>query len=149
MERRILVVDDDDGLRDLMVEVLERAGYRSSCASDGEAGWTALRSYRFDALITDHEMPRLTGLDLLRRLREVERTVPVILTSGNMPGGDTDLPSLLPPGVALQKPFSLIRMLDAVRGLLDPASAAMANLPPRRAPDPYGQHPISRAGRSL
>ena len=125
-----------------MVEVLGRAGYRSTGASDGEAGWSALRSDRFDALITDHEMPRLSGLELLRRVRAVESAVPVVLASGNLPLGDPELSSLLPPGVALRKPFTLTRLLEALRGLLDPPA-------PGRLPNPCGQHPISGTGPIL
>ena len=126
MERRILIVDDDAGLRDFVAKALHGAGYSIHCAEDGEAGWNALCSDAFDALITDHEMPRLTGLDLLRRVRAVQRNVPVILTSGNMPWHDPDLLRLLPPGVALEKPFSLAGLLANVRGLLVPVDSTAA-----------------------
>lgn len=123
MERRILIVDDDAEVRDFLARALHGAGFRTHCAEDGEAGWNALRWGSFDALITDHEMPRLTGMDLLRRVRSVQRTVPVILTSGNMPWHDPDLARLLPPGIALQKPFTLAGLLAHLRGLLVPAEA--------------------------
>lgn len=115
---RILVVDDDAGVRDVLGKVLRHADYRVSCAVDGEAGWEALRADRFDVLITDHDMPRLTGLDLLRRVRAAPLDVPVILISGSMPWAETDLLRLLPPGVALEKPFSFAELLAKVRAVL-------------------------------
>jgi DNA-binding response OmpR family regulator len=117
---RILVVDDDPGLRTMLKTVLGSAGYRISCAEDGEEGWHALCANRFDALITDHEMPRLTGLDLLRRVRARPLNVPVILTSGRIPWDQEDLTRLLPPGLALRKPFSFVELLACVRRILAP-----------------------------
>ena len=126
---RILIVDDDPGIRNLMARALRGAGYRISCAGDGEAGWDALCAEGFDLLITDHEMPRLTGLDLLRRVRAGSLHVPVILTSGRMPWNEKDLLQLLPPGKALEKPFMLGKLLASIRSFLTPAelTAQMSN----------------------
>jgi DNA-binding response OmpR family regulator len=103
--------------------VLRTAGYSAHCAADGEEGWTAFRAKHFDALITDHEMPRLSGLDLIRRVRAVPVKVPVILISGRMPCDEENLSRLLPPGVALKKPFSMAVLLTHLRDMLIPASS--------------------------
>jgi DNA-binding response OmpR family regulator len=102
--------------------VLRGAGYLTSLAEDGEAGWEAFRLNRFDALITDHDMPRLTGLDLIRRVRSAEHKVPVILMSGRMPFDETSLHPLLTPGVVLKKPFSISDLMTKLSGLLLPKS---------------------------
>jgi len=122
----ILVVDDDPGLRAILNAVLSSAGYRISCAADGEEGWHALCADRFHALITDHEMPRLTGLDLLRRVRARPLDVPVILTSGRIPWDQEDLPRLLAPGLVLRKPFSFVELLASVRRILTPRAFTAA-----------------------
>jgi CheY-like chemotaxis protein len=115
----ILVVDDDAGIRDVLANFLRRSGYCVSCASDGEAGWEALCANNFNALITDHAMPRLTGLDLLRRVRSGPlKVLPAILISGEMPWGERDLLDLVWPGVAMEKPFSLLELLTSVRSIL-------------------------------
>ena len=116
----ILVVDDDASIRDIVAAVLLRTGYRVSCAEDGEAGWSALCSDTFDMVITDHEMPRLKGLDLLRRVRTVPLHVPVILASGMIPWHEPDLLPLLSPGQVLEKPYSLTELLATVRSFLTP-----------------------------
>ena len=115
---RILVVDDDAAVQAVVAEVLRREGYQVDCAEDGEAGWQALRADPLDLLITDHEMPRLSGLDLLRRVRAVPLALPVILMSGNMPADAPDLIALLPPCAALKKPFSVRELLDKVRAFM-------------------------------
>ncbi len=119
--KRILIVDDDGGIRFAVERGLREAGYRTDCAEDGEAGWDALRTDTFDALITDHEMPRLTGLGLIRRVRAEPLRLPVILMSGRMPSDEAVLFRLLPPGAALKKPFTLSELLAKLRAVLTPA----------------------------
>jgi len=114
----ILLVDDDPAIRGTVALLLEGAGYRVGCAADGEAGWHALCADRSDLLITDHEMPKLTGLELLRRVRTVSRHLPAIMISGCPPRGEADLESLLQPGAVLPKPFSIGVLLATVQELL-------------------------------
>ena len=119
----ILVVDDDAGVRFVLERVLRAAGYRVSAVDDGEAGWSAMCADSFDLIITDHDMPRLLGLDLVRRLRAVGFDLPVILISGRMPCDETDLLDVLKPGMAVEKPFSFNALLADVHGLLSGAKA--------------------------
>jgi DNA-binding response OmpR family regulator len=121
--RRILVVDDDTLVRRVFSRALSRAAYQVDCAEDGEGGWEALCANRFDLLITDHSMPRLTGLNLVRRIRNGPVKVPVIMVSGTMPWEEHDLLELLSPGVALAKPVSIAELLAHVRRLLAPSGS--------------------------
>jgi len=118
----ILIVDDDARIRDTVTAVLVHTGYRVSCAEDGEAGWNALCAAKFDMMITDHEMPRLKGLDLLRRVRAAPLNVPVLLASGNIPWHEPDLLPLLSPGEVLEKPYSAANLLEKVRSFLAPGN---------------------------
>jgi len=70
---RILYVEDVPELRDLTRAVFSRDGHHVECASDGVYGLDALAAnqYRFDLLITDHHMPRMNGLDLLKNVRRL------------------------------------------------------------------------------
>ncbi len=115
LPRRILVVDDDADMRHLLFHLLRADGYRVVCVEDGEAGWDALCALSFDAMITDHDMPRLNGLGLLRRVRAGPVRLPVILISGDMPWQDRELGRLLNPGLAIEKPFLLTEFLVSVR----------------------------------
>jgi CheY-like chemotaxis protein len=115
---RILVVDDDADIRNFVAQILCGVGHRVGFAEDGEAGWEALRAGDFDVLITDHDMPRLSGLDLVRRVRSVPVDLPVILMSGRLPQEGADFLRLHPPGQTMAKPFSLLELLDKVQCLL-------------------------------
>lgn len=82
--QHILVVDDSLNTREIEKEVLEASGYRVTLAEDGLDAWQKALGGRFDAILTDIEMPRLDGFSLTAKLRETERyrTTPiVILTS--------------------------------------------------------------------
>jgi two-component system, chemotaxis family, sensor histidine kinase and response regulator WspE len=63
---RILVVDDDISIRELSAAVLMPSGYQVDTAEDGAAGWEALHGNNYDLLITDHNMPRVSGVELVK-----------------------------------------------------------------------------------
>ncbi|MAF64099.1 MAG: DNA-binding response regulator [Planctomycetes bacterium] len=67
--RRLLVVEDDQDLREVLVEFLRREGYEVSEAADGEAGLEAVRAERPDLVCLDVMMPGLDGIEVCRRLR--------------------------------------------------------------------------------
>jgi DNA-binding response OmpR family regulator len=107
---RILVVDDEPDLRRLNAEVLKDSGYHVDTAEDGIAGWKALRAVRhapesYALLITDHDMPGLSGLALVKKLRAARIALPVIMATGTLPKEDlfTRYP-WLQPAAALVKP---------------------------------------------
>ena len=80
---RILVVEDEPLLRQLLTAALEGRGHTVETACDGEQGFQAARDRRPDVLITDFHMPVKTGILLLRGLREEGLRIPSILMSSN------------------------------------------------------------------
>ena len=88
--RRILVVEDEPDIRSLNAEVLKNSGYEVDTAEDGKAGWEALHATRpapesYALLITDHDMPGLSGLALIKKVRAARMALPVILATGTLP----------------------------------------------------------------
>ena len=136
----ILVADDDAGVRDVLANLLRRAGYRVACAANGEVAWVTLCAEKFDVLIADHSMPCLTGLELIRRIRFGPLSaLPCILMSGKMPWYEDDLLDLVRPGMAIGKPFSFFELLTCVRSLLPlptqgSAMALNQSVPERNVP---------------
>src|SRR4029077_10352056 len=82
---RILVADDDRDIRRLNARVLEQSGYQVDTAEDGAAAWEVLQIKAFNLLITDNDMPKLTGVELVRKLRSARMALPVILATGKLP----------------------------------------------------------------
>jgi len=65
----ILLVDDDPDLLKMTAGILKRAGYDVDTARDGADGWKALHDSHYDLLITDNSMPKVTGLELIQKVR--------------------------------------------------------------------------------
>lgn len=66
---RFLIVDDSEDLRDVMIRMVERAGHVSDEAKDGVEATVALTEHRYDVMLLDLSMPRMTGEDVVRWLR--------------------------------------------------------------------------------
>jgi DNA-binding response OmpR family regulator len=116
--KQILVIDDDTEVRTFVARTVVQAGFRADTAQDGEEGWRALCATNYDLVITDHEMPKLTGLKLIERMREVSIEPPCILISAMLPLPESDLEKIVHRGSVLPKPFSPGDLIERVYGLL-------------------------------
>jgi two-component system sensor histidine kinase/response regulator len=114
MGQRILVVDDEPFIVDVVATLLEDEGHTVMRAYDGDQALTRIAHGGCDLLITDHMMPRLSGLELIRRLHEqLHLTIPTILMSAVYPASPPPAPILF-----LPKPFDLDHLVRLVECLL-------------------------------
>lgn len=79
---RVLLIDDDAGVRDSMSRMLRAAGYTVQSAPTGEEGFELARGESFDVILSDMRMPGLSGLDVLRKLRDVRVDASFIIMTG-------------------------------------------------------------------
>jgi two-component system, chemotaxis family, sensor histidine kinase and response regulator WspE len=81
--KQVLIVDDSLTVRELERKLLEKRGYAVTVATDGMDGWNALRSASFDLVITDIDMPRMDGIELVTLIKRdaLLKTVPVMIVS--------------------------------------------------------------------
>ncbi len=119
----ILLAEDQDGIRDLVREFLQRKGYRVLFATDGEDALRIANEHKIsvDLLLTDLVMPNVGGRDLAHRLRQSHPRVKVLFMSGYAEpaisgGQDGGAP-------VLQKPFLLDALAHKIRELLDGSDA--------------------------
>lgn len=133
---RILYADDDDSLRRLGEWLLLHSGYAVDTVSDGAEAWAALQHTNYDLLITDNEMPRLTGLELIRKTRQARLKVPIILTSGTLAALPMDDLSWIECAAMLAKPFTCEQLLLVVRQTLRAAASRPA---PHAGGPPIGE----------
>ncbi len=119
---RILIIDDQPAVLRALRRTLERAGHEVSQAGDGK---TALRHFAgnpTDLVISDIYMPEMDGIEFLLSLREAERDLPVIVTSG---GGAASAHHLLTDAgylgatATIAKPFKIDELLELVRSVLE------------------------------
>ena len=80
-EPRVLVVDDEKSMRDLLAITLQKAGYDVTLAEGGAAAVEAIRRDSFDAIITDLRMPKVDGLQVLRSAKEASPDTAVIMVT--------------------------------------------------------------------
>jgi CheY-like chemotaxis protein len=83
---RVLIVDDEENLRQLGKHVLESQGYEVHCAGDGFEALTALKKSLPDVIISDLQMPNMNGFEFLSVVRQRFPAVPVVVISGEFSG---------------------------------------------------------------
>ena len=130
--QHILVVEDELDLRQLTAEVLIDAGYQVDLAQDGSAAWSALQLSEYDLLITDQFMPKVSGVELLRKIHDAGMTLPVVMATGVLPTWEFALHPCLQPVEMLLKPYSFEKLLGLVKNILTKAVSAQADLAPLR-----------------
>ena len=116
---RVLCVDDDPVTQRILVAALVRPGFSVECVGDGQ---DALERFAgdargFDVLVTDHQMPRVDGLELVRRLRGRGFAGAVIVVSALVTGADGAAYRSLGAAAVLDKPINIValrRAADAV-----------------------------------
>ncbi len=122
-KKRILVADDDPDVLEVIKAVLEHEGHRVRVARDGEQAFKLLRKNAFDAAILDVDMPKASGIKVLRLMRRSSRLkdIPVMLITGNLlkakelqQNGAADLANDY-----LTKPFNTRDLIKRVRTLVD------------------------------
>jgi acetyltransferase-like isoleucine patch superfamily enzyme/CheY-like chemotaxis protein len=121
--QRILVVEDDRELRQLNAGMLIHSGYGVDVAEDGAAAWEALQVNGYDLLITDNNMPKLTGIELLKKLRCARMGLPVIMATRTLPTRELAQNPWLEPVAMLAKPYATDQLLDTVKNVLHAVSA--------------------------
>ncbi|HXW08478.1 MAG TPA: sigma-54 dependent transcriptional regulator [Vicinamibacterales bacterium] len=112
---RVLVIDDDPGVRESMSRMLQTAGYTVQVAATGEEGLELARGDAFDVILSDMRMPGLSGIDVLRRLRESRVDASFIVMTG-FGTVDTAVEAMKLGAVDfVQKPFFRDELLMRVR----------------------------------
>ena len=112
----MLIVDDDNAIRQLVARILEMAGYETCTARDGHEALEQFRAERPDLVVTDLVMPLMDGFELCRRIREYS-SVPIIVMTGS---GIIERSEAVRAGanLLLTKPFGADELLSHVASLL-------------------------------
>lgn len=118
MASKILVVDDQEGIRTLLYEVLSNAGYQVHTATTGREALDAFNQREFQLLIIDYKLPGLDGLGVLDMLEQQGRKVPVIIISGLTEEITTEKRTYSYIQHILSKPFDVHHMLSLAQAIL-------------------------------
>jgi DNA-binding response OmpR family regulator len=112
------VVDDEACIRRLLTQVLVGSGYHVDVAEDGAAAWEALQAKPYDLLITDQNMPKISGVELVKNLRSARIPLPVVMVAGELPVRDLAQNPSLQLAATLSKPFAVDALIDTVKSVL-------------------------------
>jgi two-component system chemotaxis response regulator CheY len=123
--KEIMVVDDEAGIRALLSDALIQKGYSVTLAENGMDSLRQLSKHRFDLLITDINMPKLNGLELIRMMKKRGRREKVILISGDPVDNTLLNKESMPVFAQLKKPFRMDHLLDTVISALEPEGSKM------------------------
>jgi two-component system, cell cycle response regulator DivK len=119
MSKTILYVEDNEFNRKIVRQLLTATTYRLLEATDGEAGVATALEARPDLVLMDIQLPRLSGLDATRRLRQDPRTadVPIIVVTSFALSGDDRVAMEAGASAYLAKPYSPRQLLELIRKL--------------------------------
>jgi DNA-binding response OmpR family regulator len=147
---RLLLVEDEKKLADLVARALKEERYAVDIAHDGQLGWEMAQGYEYDLVILDLMLPQLTGTELLKRIRRKDQQVPILILTArdatqekvvNFEAGADDY---------LTKPFAFAELLIRVKALLrrGPVSRASVLRVADLEVDRLSQQ-VKRAGRRI
>ena len=129
MRNKILLIDDDEEMCEEIVEALESEGYEVCVSNDGLEGYRLIRENKYDLVLLDVRLPGMSGLDILKRVRETGIETHIIVITG-MPMTGAILAEQNGTLIArnellkladdvLNKPFNLTTMLAKVRSAME------------------------------
>jgi DNA-binding response OmpR family regulator len=124
---KVLVVEDEPRMLELLRRGLTEEGHKVVCASDGSEGWDLAHAYEFDAVVLDIMLPKMNGFELARKLRQEQIATPVVMLTAK--DSVPDVVRGLDAGADdyLTKPFSFSELLARLRAVQRRATARPHN----------------------
>lgn len=119
MSSRILVADDEEILRMLIVDTLEDNDYEIDEAEDGAEALQLINSKDYDLVLLDYMMPEYTGLEVIEQVRRSGNDVKIVMLTAKAQKKDEDIAKETGANYFISKPFSPIALLETVEGILD------------------------------
>ncbi len=114
---KILVIDDDPSIRNMLAIVLKKSGYQVTCTESGKTSLEKLKKESFDLIISDIKMPDINGIELLKKIKTISPEVPVIMITAFASANDAVEAMKLGAEDYVTKPFSL----DELKIIIDRA----------------------------
>jgi len=114
----ILVVDDNENIREVLAVILSGSGYRCESAKNGLDAMERVRQSRFDAVVTDLEMPEMDGIALTREIRQQFSSLPVMVMTGHSDEEYRESAFRAGAKEFLSKPFDIPDLIKKLHGML-------------------------------
>ncbi len=119
---RILLIDDDELMRGMMLQMLTQDGHQVSSATDGEEGLAMSKTVKPDLIITDVLMPKMDGIEMIMELHKIHSSIPIVAMSGGRRAVSAEFnlesASLVGVKATLAKPFTRADLRSAIEKAL-------------------------------
>lgn len=126
MDRRVLVIDDEPCIRDLLATFFRRKGYRVDTATSGSEGWKRITEEQHSAIVLDLYLGDENGLDVLKAIKTARPNIPVILLTAYKPDEKlTELARLRGASALLSKSIRMNELLEEIEKILQAAPASL------------------------
>jgi len=116
---RILVIDDEEMLRELMCIMLASNGYTVTACKNGKEGIQYFRSGNYDIILTDLKMPEMSGFEVAEAIRQLDLDVPIALVTANAPSLSSMEVKRFGIDILLAKPFTLKQLTNLVTSAME------------------------------
>lgn len=117
---RILIAEDDPGIRDFLEDALKMQGYQVESVEDGTRALEALAAEPFDLVLSDVRMPNVDGIELCRQMSALHPHVPVVLMTGLSAAENEAILSASGAHALLHKPIRIRRLQEILSGAVSP-----------------------------
>jgi DNA-binding NtrC family response regulator len=120
--QNVLIVDDDEAVRQLYCDIITMIGFTPKAVGDGMTALQQLKSNNYSLVILDMRIPDMNGLETFKGIRQIDSNVPVVLTTGF--GMDEHVKEALSLGalLCLEKPFNVTRAMNTLREIIEKES---------------------------
>jgi len=126
-KKRILVIDDDEPVRKLFKETLEKSNYHVLTADNGSKASKLVGSWNFDLIFLDLKMPEMDGVETFRRIRRIDKTVPIVVITGFAASEMLRKALKQAPFGVMKKPFGARDILRSTEHFLKGAKSKIRN----------------------
>ncbi|MBD3232532.1 MAG: response regulator [candidate division Zixibacteria bacterium] len=114
-DSKILVVDDDLMIRDMLYDFLQEKGYDVVSAADSSSAITAVNSRKFDAIILDFKLPEVDGITLMARVKQKYPKIPIIMITGYPSESSRDQAYQSGAAAFIEKPFKVTKLVATLK----------------------------------
>jgi two-component system, OmpR family, alkaline phosphatase synthesis response regulator PhoP len=129
MDEKILLIEDEPGLRLTLTDRLLKEGYRIEACADGIAGFDQAAGGDFDLIVLDLMLPKKSGFDVCRDLRQMGSTTPILMLTARDQTVDKVVGLKIGADDYVTKPFEMVELLARIEALLRRASKSFADVP--------------------
>ncbi len=114
MKKKVLIIDDEEDIRNIIGEFCEMIGVDKRICSNGKEGIEMFKKENFDLVISDIKMPDMDGYEFVKKIRELDNSIPVVICSGFIDEKTKDKFKEIGINYYLEKPFKLKDIKDLI-----------------------------------